>query len=310
MLPKRDVAVALRSRSRTYAPSRGREREGAESVLDQATTTGDQPTTDTATSGGPDTEPVGDRLRAARVAAGLSLEQVSARTRIRVPVLRQLEDDQLGTAGTAVYTRGHLRAIAAAVGIDPAPLVRALDERVGASAPAALVPAPVPVPMQPAGRLSVPRSAPPERQQPRWLTACLAVLAVLVVLLGVGVLGDETPDRTDALLVPRAGTVAEPDPSPTVAPRPSAAAPAQAVLSLEASGPSWLSVRNRGGYPLFEGTVPPGWSRTFSDPKALTVRVGNAAAVAVSCAKEPAAAQGGEGTALTLRCTPQGLSRP
>ena len=41
---------------------------------------------------------VGERLRAAREAAGLTVEQVSATTRIRPPVLRDLEADRLVVA--------------------------------------------------------------------------------------------------------------------------------------------------------------------------------------------------------------------
>lgn len=251
---------------------------------------------------------VGERLRAARVGAGMTLEQVSAATRIRVPVLRALEDDQLGPAGSAVYTRGHIRAIAAAVGADPAPLVRAFDERVGAAAPSAVVvPQTVPAPRSPTNSLSVPVAAAPERTQPRWLTASLAGLVVLVTLLGIGTFtggsaDERDPDRAPA--TPQAVATAVP---PQAAEQPPAAA---ATLLLEATGRSWLSVRNRGGYSLFQGEVEAGWTRRFTDPVTLTVRVGNAAAVRTSCGSGGAQSVGEAGVAVTLRCTQQGLERP
>ena len=40
------------------------------------------------------------------------------------------------------------------------------------------------------------------------------------------------------------------------------------------------------------------------------VRIGNAAAVRASCGAGAAEAQGEDGVALTLRCTPSGLQRP
>ena len=252
---------------------------------------------------------VGDRLRAARLDAGLTLEQVSASTRIRVPVLRDLEDDRLGSAGTAVYTRGHIRAIASAVGVDPAPLVRALDERVGASAPSVVVVpgGAVPAPRQPFGGRSVPASAAPERQSPRWLSACLVGATVLVGLLAVGSLtgggdGDDA-GQEQALTTPQAV-------SSTVAPQAAQAPPPKATLVLEAKGRSWLTVRNRGDARLFEGEVDAGWTRRFEDPVKLGVRIGNSAAVAVSCAGAPAQVPGAEGVALTLRCLPGGVQRP
>ena len=262
----------------------------------------------------PANEPVGGRLRAGREAAGLSLEQVSARTRIRVPVLRDLEDDRLGSAGNAVYTRGHIRAIAAAVGIDAAPLVAAFDERVGASAPSALLVEPVAVPGTTSGPLAVPLPAKPERSQPRWLTASLAGAAVLVGLLALEAVVDERPDPQDARAVATADDEpAEPAGSadtPAVQPAPAPKPPARAALQLTAQGRSWLSVQNRGGYPLYEGMVDAGWTKTFDDPKRLTVRVGNAAAVTASCAGRPAGPPGAEGAVLTLTCTPEGLQQP
>lgn len=262
----------------------------------------------------PEPEPVGERLRAARLDAGLTLEQVSATTRIRVPVLRDLEADRLGSAGTAVYTRGHVRAIAAAVGVDPAPLVRALDARLGAAAPSlVVVPDTVPVPRSPRTPLPVPVSAPPERQSPRWLSACLIGAAVLVALLGVDALtdGEGDPAPVQALTTPQAVETAVPQQAAQVpSTAGSAGGPSAATLVLEAKGRSWLSVRNRGGVRLFEGQVEAGWTRRFDDPVVLSVRVGNAAAVVASCAGAPAQVLGAEDVALTLRCTPEGVPRP
>ena len=245
--------------------------------------------------------PIGERLREAREAAGLSLDQVSARTRIRVPVLQDLEAGRLGSAATAVYTRGHLRAIASTVGMDPAPLVRDFDEQIGVVAPTAAPVDPVPAPRAPAGSVPVPRSAPPER--PRWLSAALAGAAVLVGLLAVGTLSDDGPDREDALPQVRAGSTtaaAETPPPPPVPPR--------VALVLEARGESWLSVRDA-ATTLFEGLVEDGWTRRFEDRSELTVRVGNAAVVSASCGGTTAGPQGEEGEVVTLACTRQGLQR-
>lgn len=249
---------------------------------------------------------VGERLRAAREAAGLTVEQVSATTRIRPPVLRDLEADRLGTADTAVYVRGHLRAAARAVGTDPGPLVRAFDEQVGACAPALPVdaPSPVPGPRRPSGGLAVPLSAPPERDEPRWLLAVLGVLAVLVALLLVGSLSGDDQPRGDALTVPSAAPTVPDTVAPTSPPPPS---PAGAELVLTARGTSWLSVRAAEAT-LFEGTVQQGWTQRFADPAQVEVRIGNAAAVDSSCAGSPGPT-GAAGAVLALTCTPQGLQQ-
>ena len=251
---------------------------------------------------------VGERLREARAAAGMTLEQVSAGTRIRVPLLRDLEADRLGPPASAVYTRGHIRAIASVVGVDPVPIVRLFDERIGATAPSLpVVPEPVPAPRRPTGSLSVPVPAPPDRTEPRWLVASLAGVTVLVALLAVGTWGggdDRDRDTEQALTRSQAASTPT-EQAPSAAPAP---APATASLDLRATGRSWLSVRNRGGAELFGGTVEAGWARRFEDPVAMTVRIGNAAAVSASCAGAPVP-PGAEGVPLTLRCLPEGLAR-
>ena len=248
---------------------------------------------------------VGERLREARTNAGMTLEQVSAGTRIRVPLLRDLEADRLGPPSSAVYTRGHIRAIASVVGVDPAPIVRVFDQRIGASAPSLpVVPEPVPAPRRPIGSLSVPVSAPPDRTQPRWLVASLAGATVLVALVVVDLWTGSDREPEQALTRTQAAE-APADPTPSVAPPPPP--PAQAALELRATGRSWLSVRNRGGVELFGGIVDAGWAQRFEDPVAVSVRVGNAAAVSASCAGAPVP-PGAEGEPVTLRCAPEGLA--
>lgn len=247
---------------------------------------------------------VGARLREARTNAGMTFEQVSAGTRIRVPLLRDLEADRLGPPASAVYTRGHIRAIASVVGVDPAPIVRAFDERIGASAPSLQVVAePVPAPRRPSGSLSVPVSAPPDRTQPRWLVASLAGATVLVALVVVDLWSGSDGESERALTTSQAAE-APAEPTPSVAPAPPP--PAQAALELRATGRSWLAVRNRGGAELFGGIVDAGWTQRFEDPVAVSVRIGNAAAVSASCAGAPVE-PGAEGVPVTLRCAPEGF---
>ena len=126
---------------------------------------------------------------------------------------------------------------------------------------------------------------------------------VLVALVAVDLLSGG-PDRGPEQALTTSQAPATASPTPAAAPAP---APAQAALDLRATGRSWLSVRNRGGSELFSGTVDAGWTQRFADPVALTVRVGNAAAVSASCAGAPVAA-GGEGVPVTLRCLPEGLA--
>jgi hypothetical protein len=77
---------------------------------------------------------VGEALTEARYRAGLSVDELSQRTRIRETVIRSIECDDYDACGGDVYVRGYVRAIAGAVGIDAQPLIREYDLRRAASA--------------------------------------------------------------------------------------------------------------------------------------------------------------------------------
>src|SRR5512135_1654378 len=70
---------------------------------------------------------IGADLAEARQRAGLSVAQVSERTRIRETIIRGIERDDYSGCGGDFYARGHIRGIAKAVGADPGPLVEEYD---------------------------------------------------------------------------------------------------------------------------------------------------------------------------------------
>lgn len=70
---------------------------------------------------------IGETLARARSQAGLTIADVSARTRIREGLIRAIEHDDFTACGGHFYTRGHIRAIAAVVGTDAEALIRQYD---------------------------------------------------------------------------------------------------------------------------------------------------------------------------------------
>jgi cytoskeletal protein RodZ len=72
---------------------------------------------------------IGATLAAARRHAGLSVSEVSQRTRVRENIIQGIEQDDYAACGGDFYARGHIRALAEAVGTDPAPLIEEFDER-------------------------------------------------------------------------------------------------------------------------------------------------------------------------------------
>jgi transcriptional regulator with XRE-family HTH domain len=83
--------------------------------------------------------PIGETLAQTRRQAGLTLAQVSKRTRIRETIIRKIEADDFSECGGDFYTRGHIRAIAKAVGADSEPLIEEYDSDHRATGPMSTV---------------------------------------------------------------------------------------------------------------------------------------------------------------------------
>jgi len=69
----------------------------------------------------------GARLRAAREARGLSIEDVAERLRLNAALVLAMEQDRLALLGAPVFARGHLRNYAALVGAPEQEIMAASD---------------------------------------------------------------------------------------------------------------------------------------------------------------------------------------
>jgi len=70
---------------------------------------------------------VGEALAEARGQAGLTVAEVSQRTRIREAIIKGIEGNDYSACGGDFYARGNIRSIAKAVGADPEPLICEYD---------------------------------------------------------------------------------------------------------------------------------------------------------------------------------------
>jgi cytoskeletal protein RodZ len=70
---------------------------------------------------------IGATLASARRRSGLTVSEVSHSTRVTEPIIRGIEQDDYAACGGDFYARGHIRAIARAVGEDPSPLIDEFD---------------------------------------------------------------------------------------------------------------------------------------------------------------------------------------
>ncbi|WP_037856865.1 helix-turn-helix domain-containing protein [Streptomyces sp. NRRL S-340] len=227
---------------------------------------------------------IGRVLKDARLAAGLTVDEVSTATRVRVAIVHAIESDDFAPCGGDVYARGHIRTLAREVHLDPAPLLARYDAEHGGR------PAPTPAaPLFEAERIR------PERRGPNWTAAMVAAIVVVIGFVGFtafkgGDSGDSSAKAQAAEgSTPSTSTPASPRPQHTkpAAPKPApsdsaiAAAP-QDKVTVQVSAPngrSWISAKDHNGRMLFDGLLNKGESKTFQDSTKINLILGDAGAV-------------------------------
>ncbi|MGP3947861.1 helix-turn-helix domain-containing protein [Streptomyces sp. 7N604] len=221
---------------------------------------------------------VGRALQQARIDAGLTVEEVSSTTRVRIPIVHALEQDDFTRCGGDVYARGHIRTLARAVGIDPAVLIEQYDAEHGGR------PSPTPAaPLFEAERFR------PEPRRPNWTAAMVAAIVAVVAFVGFTLFSGDDKGSSGSVASQTASS--KPSASPSAnkphdpKPEPSdsaiAAAPADKVtVKLTADdGASWISAKDHSGRLLWEGSLKQGDSKTFTDKQRIDLILGNAGAV-------------------------------
>ncbi|MFI8522659.1 helix-turn-helix domain-containing protein [Streptomyces sp. NPDC085481] len=223
-----------------------------------------------------DRDSIGRALQQARVAAGLTVEEVSASTRVRVPIVHAIEEDDFSRCGGDVYARGHIRTLARAVGLDPASLIEQYDAEHGGR------PAPTPAaPLFEAERIR------PEPRRPNWTAAMVAAIVAVVGFVGFTMFnGTDGQNGTAAVAegpAPATKTttpkpVKPADPKPVPSESVIAAVPQDKVtVKLTATDDkSWISAKAHDGKLLFDGLLLAGESKTFQDDERIDLVLGNA----------------------------------
>ena len=193
---------------------------------------------------------IGEVLADARCRLGISVSEVSRRTRIREAIVWGVEQDEYSVCGGDFYARGHIRAIAQAVGVDPSPLIQEYDatQRTAEEVTDLVV-------LHPAA----PSGMRPHRRM-AWITALgVAVLAILgwagyhfVSAAGhtVGSTAIAAADRAPAHHQAGPGTPRpspRPTPSPTPSPSRSTAAPVPRAVLAQALTPVRAAAFGPGG---------------------------------------------------------------
>jgi cytoskeleton protein RodZ len=243
----------------------------------------------TGPAGATEAQHLGAALRAARLAAGLGLEEVEARLRIRTAYLAALEEGRLADLPPPAYALGFVRSYARALGLDAEAVARHFRALLN-QAPA-----------------MAERGFPEPAPERRWLAA--RTVALLGLVIGLGALAGwyawpgRDPGLTDPAApapeaaVPPAGRLPE---TPAAAPPQAASGPAagpdgaaavapSARLVLRARGaPAWVQVRaGQGGPVLLSRELQPGESWSAPAREGLLLSTRNAPALEILVDGQP-----------------------
>jgi cytoskeleton protein RodZ len=239
---------------------------------------------------------IGERLRAGRERAGLSVAAAAEKLHLDIKVIEALEADRFADLGASVYVRGHLRRYADFVGEPGAELVSSYTTREARPPPPDLTQVP-----------QAERRADPRRLvTPLVGIACAAVLLLAIwwVLAGSHGRGDAAvaagpaaPAVVPDSLVP-ANPPVQTQPAESPPPVPAATVVATASkrdastetappparemrLKLELTNDSWVEVYDARGERLFYDVASAGSVQSVSGRGPLRVVLGNAAGVTV-----------------------------
>lgn len=231
---------------------------------------------------------VGERLRQAREASGLTLEEIATTTRIPTRHLESLEASDFTRLPAPTYTIGFAKNFAGAVGLDRAEIGDQLRAEMGGSRPVTTTP-------------EVFEPADPARAMPKWLILG-GLVAILLVVLLFNWLGNRSLEAPDENV---AANVAVTAPPPLAAPAPQGPGP----VVITASEAAWIEVKD-GGVILKQGELAAGESFTVpASAAAPTLTTAKPEALRISVASSQAPAIGEAGRKVTVSLKPDDLLR-
>jgi len=227
---------------------------------------------------------IGETLRTARVTHGIILEEVERATHVKYKYLVAIESNKFGEIPALAYVRAYVRKYAEFIGLDPEPLLEAIQSTVPATYKLELDAERVPTP---------PVNAFLKRRNPwqriLWISIGVVVGLILILLminwLVPSVPSTETPPASSTK--PSNPSLSEPTPNPTGSPEPS-----ESIVASSQAGPeiefrvtaiesgSLTVVVN--GKAQFEGTMEAGqkgtwrgssFRLTFDDPMKYALEI-------------------------------------
>jgi cytoskeletal protein RodZ len=253
---------------------------------------------------------VGETLQSARLAQGLDVATVAARTKINAKYLEAIEAGDRGSLPSSFFYKSFVHQYARTLSLDTKEIDAEIDRVLSADAP-------LPLPGQDNPTW---RAVPPVQLSSRFrISRIYASSAVLILMLAAcsGIYG--WWHNSHSLTVPRAkvsAPVAKVEPVPIAlaspangAPQPAAVTPSapiatsKVLVDLLAHEETWLSVSSD-GKPVFSGILAANQSKTVESKEYAKLRVGNAAGLEVRLNGKLLGPLGHRGQVLIVVFTP------
>ncbi|CAB4532765.1 unannotated protein [freshwater metagenome] len=229
----------------------------------------------------------------ARKDAGLSLDDLADKTKIRKSVLAEIENDIFINCGGETYARGHVRNIAKALGADAKEFIRIFEDEQGSET-------------RSIQDLLVETNVIKEQREPRKVSwkVLLVISLVSLALVGIAQILISNTDTKDV-----ADTSPTASAQPTASNSPSSDAPTENTYStgsgveviVNASrNNSWLFVADANGQTLFSGQILRGSTKVFTSDTALNLKLGNAGGVDLTVNGNPIDPVGLDGEVVSV----------
>ncbi|QPQ56356.1 DUF4115 domain-containing protein [Allosphingosinicella flava] len=216
--------------------------------------------------------PIGERLKAAREAKGMKLDDIAAHTRIPIRHLQHIEQGDWDALPAVTYSVGFARTYANAVGLNGNAIGAELREQLGAT-------------RSEAASTAYYEPADPARVPPRSLAIMIGIIGIALIagyfIWRSAALGGTDVEQAQA---PVTSSPAAPQQAAPAAEAPAAAPTGPVVLT--ATEEVWLRIYEAGGQRLYEATMKPGDRYEVpatatrpqiltGKPQALRVTIGN-----------------------------------
>ena len=223
---------------------------------------------------------LGEVLSTARLAAGISIEDLAAATSIRPGLLSEIEKNNFAHCGGDIYARGHLRNIAPILGLDASELVSLYNDEHS-------------VESRSINELLIENSVtkvPHEKRSLSWKVPAAISILVLIVFGTVQIVVTNVQSGNDPQATPTASATAtpttsgEPTPTPVASESASPENPATGKVTLEISAPRgssridiWVD-----GKQIEKGSIFQGETKSYEGSKSIAIYFSNPAGLDVT----------------------------